>query len=263
MPFPSTPSNTPSNTPTPSITPSNTPTQTPSGSACVGTSPTPTPSITATPSITPTSTPCACVCGASIVNNELFTLSYSYIDCYDNFFSGTIPVSATLVLPCIEGNEIYVKFGSIQTSGSSTITYGSCQNPPTQTPTPTVTSTPTATITQTITPTETSTATPTATLNASPTPTPTLTSTPTPTPSGEAPLQDFYLADEYNCSTCTVSSANVVVAFAIGTSVTIGNFYNDQALTGFVYQIISSSTGPALTTCILPGQASCAAACAL
>lgn len=167
MPFPPTPSQTASNTPTPSITASNTPTQTPSGSNCIGTSPTPTPSITATPTITPSSTPCPCVCGASVVNNESFTLAYSYIDCYNNFFSGTIPVSATLVLPCIEGNEIYVKYGSIQTSGSSTITYGSCITPATPTPTPTATSTP---ISPTPTPTNTTTPSNTPTNTATPTP---------------------------------------------------------------------------------------------
>lgn len=185
MPFPPTPSQTASNTPTPSITASNTPTQTPSGSNCIGTSPTPTPSITATPTITPSSTPCPCVCGASVVNNELFTLAYSYIDCYNNFFSGTIPVSGTLVLPCIEGNEIYVKYGSIQTSGSSTITYGSCITPATPTPTPTATSTP-------ISPT------PTATQTETPSNTPTNTATPTPTVTPPCPSTNYRLFNELN-----------------------------------------------------------------
>lgn len=240
MPFPPTPSQTPSNTPTSSITPSITPTQTPSLSACIGTSPTPTPSITATPSITPSTTPCTCVCGASVVNNESFTIAYSYIDCYNNFYSGTIPSSATLTLTCIEPT-IYVKYGSIQTSGSSTITYGACITPVTPTPTPTITPTNTITPTHTATP----------------------TITPSITPSNEPPPQDFYLANEYNCTTCTISSTNVIVAFAVGTPVTTGNFYNDSLVSGFVYEIISSSAGPASITCILPGQPSCAAACAV
>lgn len=98
----------------------------------------------------------------------------------------------------------------------------------------------------------------------SPTPSPTITPTPTVTPSPTPPSWDYYLADEYNCSTCTVSAANVIVRFPSGTSVTTGFFYNDVLVTGFVYEIISSTSGPSFyTTCTLPGQSTCAAACSL
>jgi hypothetical protein len=94
----------------------------------------------------------------------------------------------------------------------------------------------------------------------SPTATPTPTTTPTPTPT-PVTNYDFYNATEYDCDTCTAGSS-VIVRFAAGTSVTIGNFYRDVALTAFSYEITSSATGPSYyTTCALPGQPSCAAAC--
>jgi hypothetical protein len=136
-------------------------------------------------------------------------------------------------------------------------------NTPTNTPSNTPDSSPCVPASQTPTPSITATITPTLTITpsntATNTPTPTLTPTPTTTPQ----TQDFYLANEYACLDCTLSSSNVVVAFAIGLPVTIGQFYNDELVTGFVYQILSTTTGPATVNCILPGQATCAAACAL
>jgi hypothetical protein len=160
MPFPPTPSITPSNTPTSSVTPSNTPTNTPSGTQCPGLSPTPTNTMTTTPTITPSSTPCPCVCGAEVINNNEFSITYSYVDCYDITYSGTIAGSSTLILPCIEPT-IYVKFGSITTSATAIITYGACITP--VTPTPTATNTPTISVTPTLTATNTLTPTPTST----------------------------------------------------------------------------------------------------
>jgi len=140
MPFPPTPSNTPTNTPTPSVTATVTPTITPSNTQCPDISPTPTTTITATPTITPSPTPCPCVCGAEIINNNDFSIDYSYTTCDELTYSGTIAASATFVLTCVEPT-IYVKYGSITTSASATITYGACITFPTPTPTPTVTPT--------------------------------------------------------------------------------------------------------------------------
>ena len=147
---------------------------------------------------------------------------------------------------------------------TSTPTIGASATPtntPTGTPTGTPTNTPTNTTTQTPTntPTVTNTATPTNTPTNTSTPTNTPTNTPSPTPTD--PKLDYYLANEYECGTCTVSASNVVVGFTTGTSVTIGQFYNDTLVSGFVYEILSVSTGPAYNTCILPGQSTCAAAC--
>jgi hypothetical protein len=118
-------------------------------------------------------------------------------------------------------------------------------------------------VTPTPTPTITSTNTPTPSITASNTPTPTITptNTLTPTPTVTPQFLDFYLTNEYTCVDCSLSSSNVVVAFPTGTSVTVGQFYNDEFVTGFVYQILSTTTGPATVNCILPGQSTCAAAC--
>lgn len=128
-----------------------------------------------------------------------------------------------------------------------------CTPPPSPTPTNTTTQTPTNT------PTVTNTSTPTNTPTNTSTPTNTPTNTPSPTATD--PNLDYYLANEYQCGTCNLTASNVVVGFTTGTSVTIGQFYSDTLVSGFVYEILSVSTGPAYNTCILPGQNSCAAAC--
>lgn len=137
---------------------------------------------------------------------------------------------------------------------------------PTITPTPNVTPTNTGTPGVTPTQTETQTQTPTVTIGLSPTPTTTTTQTPTqtntPSETGVV-LFDLYLANEYDCGTCTVSASNVIVAFPIGTSVTVGQFYPADPVTTVVYEILSVGSGAIHNNCQLPGQASCAAACAL
>lgn len=137
---------------------------------------------------------------------------------------------------------------------------------PTSTPTPGVT--PTNTVTPSVTTTQTQT--PTSTIGLSTTPTPTNTTTPTVTPTNTpttspppSPLFDYYLANEYDCGTCTVSASSVIVQFPTGTSVTVGQFYPADPVSTVVYQIISVGSGPVHNTCQLPGQGSCAAACGL
>ncbi len=115
--------------------------------------------------------------------------------------------------------------------------------PVSQTPTPSIT--PTNTVTPSITPTN----------------TPTVTTTMTPTPTSTPPNEEYYLANEFACVDCSQTGSNIVVAFPTGTPVTVGQFYNDEFVTGFVYQILSTTTGPATVNCILPGQSTCAAAC--
>jgi len=133
----------------------------------------------------------------------------------------------------------------------------------TPTPTPTLTPTPSSTgiiTTPSITPTNTltPTITPTNTL------TPTNTSTPTPTPTNAVVDYDIYLADQYECTGCTVSSSNVLVAFPQGQSVTIGNWYPDVTDTAHTYKILSTSTGAGyILTNIYGSFTSCAGACAV
>jgi hypothetical protein len=127
-------------------------------------------------------------------------------------------------------------------------TFTSCIAPtPSPTPTPTVTQTPTS---SPITP------------EASYTPTPTV----TPTPSTEPPpppSYDHYYADKYDCATCTLDTAAVLVAFPSGESVNIGSWYPDTG--SFSYLIINSTfdTGGYILTNSYGSFGSCAAACGL
>lgn len=123
---------------------------------------------------------------------------------------------------------------------------------PTTTPTPTNTVTPTPTNTPGLPPTPTPSVTPTNTITPSITPT----NTASPIPATE----DFYLANVYDCFDCSYLGTEVV-AFPIGTPVTIGLFYNDEFVSGLVCEILSVTTGPQTLNCILPGQPTCAAAC--
>jgi hypothetical protein len=78
------------------------------------------------------------------------------------------------------------------------------------------------------------------------------------------PNYDYYLADEYNCSGCNITSTNVLVGFPTGTSVIINRFYADIGVTGFVYQITqSTSPGSPAVLLTLPSTTSCAGACSL
>jgi hypothetical protein len=78
------------------------------------------------------------------------------------------------------------------------------------------------------------------------------------------PNYDYYLADEYNCSGCNITSTNVLVGFPTGTSVIINRFYADIGGTGFVYQITqSTSPGSPAVLLTLPSTTSCAGACIL
>ena len=54
------------------------------------------------------------------------------------------------------------------------------------------------------------------------TPTPTPTATPTPTPTPTLVTYDYYTAEEYDCSDCSLVVPETTVAFVSGTSVIIG-----------------------------------------
>lgn len=109
------------------------------------------------------------------------------------------------------------------------------------------------------TPTPTQTPSQTPAITPSPTP-PNVTPTPSSTPPG---VYDAYLANVYSCLDCSVVSTNVLVSFAAGTPVTIGYFYNDDVVSGNVYQIISTTFGAPSTICILPGSSTCNIACSI
>ena len=120
---------------------------------------------------------------------------------------------------------------------------------PTPTPTPTISLTPTNTPTISLTPTNT------PSLSLSNTPTPTVTPTST-------PLYAVYLADEYDCNTCTVVANNVSVELPIGATPNYSNWYAAATPSGFVYKLTSTSSGTGLLL-NAASQASCAGACSL
>jgi len=148
------------------------------------------PTTTTTSTTTSTTTACPCVCGVSIQNTDSVSINYTYQDCYDNVYSGTIPVGQTFFVQCPDPLAGTVKNNSVIVIGSATITYGSCQSPappPTTTTTSTTTAAPTTTTTSTTTstttaaPTTTTTSTTTSTTTAAPTTTTTSTTTSTTT----------------------------------------------------------------------------------
>lgn len=63
---------------------------------------------------------------------------------------------------------------------------------------------------------------------------------------------DFYLADLYSCSVCSLLSTNNLVVFPTGTPVTINNYYTTVSASDQVYRITSVTTpsigGVILTT---------------
>lgn len=123
-------------------------------------------------------------------------------------------------------------------------------NTPTSTncPAPSQTRTPNATTTHTITPSQTATNTP--TITTSPTTTPTITNTPTttstfPVTPSTTPEFDYYLADVWDCSTCTVVQTNFLVAFSQGSIVTINGsrwYIPESGPNGYSYQTVGAST---------------------
>jgi hypothetical protein len=75
---------------------------------------------------------------------------------------------------------------------------------------------------------------------------------------------DYYIADKYECATCTLVTSGLTVSFPVGQTVTSSRFYPDAADINYVYQITGTNpTGPGYILDISSGNyATCAAACA-
>jgi len=112
---------------------------------------------------------------------------------------------------------------------------------PTPTPTPNITNTPTPT--QTV------------------TPTPGVTTTPTPTPTPGA--YTIYLADRYTClyPGCSFDEANVIVALPSSHTPQYGKFYPSETPDGFVYNLITTTTGGPAWILNVANFTACADAC--
>jgi hypothetical protein len=145
--------------------------------------------------------------------------------------------------------------------------------PATTTSTTTSTTTAPATTTTTTTSTTTSTTTaPTTTTTTTSTTTSTTTAPPTTTTTSTTTTTTtspdiFYLAERYQCSSpgpgCTgpVSGSNVTVVLSNGASSTLNYFHNPVTPDGYVYKLISTTTGPASVIVKTAGYAACNDAC--
>jgi hypothetical protein len=92
-----------------------------------------------------------------------------------------------------------------------------------------------------------------------------LLNTPTTTTTSTTPAPpDYYLADEYDCTGCTIINTNVLVEFPGGSSVTLDRFYAPVSVSGFVYKVTTSTTsGSPSVPLQFPSTTSCALACSL
>jgi hypothetical protein len=106
--------------------------------------------VPTTSTTTTTTTVCPCVCGVSITNTSGGPIDYSYQDCYDVVYTGSLNIGQSFTLACPDPATGNVKNNSVNTTGGATVTYGICQSPapPPTTTTTTTTSTTTTTTTE-------------------------------------------------------------------------------------------------------------------
>jgi len=217
---------------TPTVTPTDTPTTL---------VPTTTSTTTATPTATPTTT--------------LTPVYYQILSCADSstaysiqypagtFNSGDRVITNTSVTAVIIGSTPTLPGGTLYTLTATG-----------QTGCPATTLTPTATPT-TLTPTTTSTT----------TATPTVTPTDTPTtlvPTTTADPYDYYVADEIDCSNCSVVAADQRVAFPTGTVVTLNRYYRYVGFENdFTYFVKDVTTPGGAVLLQLPAYTNCNVAC--
>jgi hypothetical protein len=122
-------------------------------------------------------------------------------------------------------------------------------------PSVTTTTTSTTTTTTTAAPT-TTTSTTTTTTTAAPTTTTSTTTTTTTDP------YDYYIADEIDCSNCSVVAADQRVSFPTGTSVTLNRYYRYVGFDNdFTYYVKSATTAGGAVLLELPSYTTCNAAC--
>jgi hypothetical protein len=147
-----------------------------------------------------------------------------------------------------------------------------CQTCPDVTTTTTTTTTSTTTTTTTAPPTTTTTSTTTTTTTPPPTTTTTSTTTTTTTPPPTTTTStttttttdpyDYYIADEIDCSNCSVVAADQRVSFPTGTSVTLNRYYRYVGFENdFTYYVKSATTAGGAVLLELPSYTNCNAAC--
>ena len=143
-------------------------------------------------------------------------------------------------------------------------TCSTCPAVTTTTTSTTTTTTTAAPTTTTSTTTTTTTAAPTTTTSTTTTTTtaaPTTTTTSTTTTTTTDPY-DYYIADEIDCSNCSVVAADQRVSFPTGTSVTLNRYYRYVGFDNdFTYYVKSATTAGGAVLLELPSYTTCNAAC--
>jgi hypothetical protein len=140
-----------------------------------------------------------------------------------------------------------------------------CQTCPAVTTTTTTTSTTTTTTTAPPTTTTTTTAAPTTTTTSTTTTTttePATTTTTSTTTTTTTDPYDYYIADEIDCSNCSVVATDQRVAFPTGTSVTLNRYYRYVGFENdFTYYVKDTTTAGGAVLLELPSYTNCNAAC--
>lgn len=74
---------------------------------------------------------------------------------------------------------------------------------------------------------------------------------------------DHYIADKYDCSTCTLQASSVLVAFPSGSSITLNKYYSALTPDGFSYYVTATSLSTGGLILSVSSFNTCAASCAV
>ena len=190
-------------------------------------------------------------CGAT-KNIYLWSYSDTFVDLV-TYYEGTI-TAPTLPLVVYAGGDRW------KSDGVSAVQINDSGYATTLTACPATTTTTTAAPTTTTTAAPTTTTTSTTTTTAAPTTT-TTTPAPTTTTTTADPF-DYYIADEIDCTNCSVAAADQRVAFPTGTVVTLNRYYRYVGFANdFTYFVKSVTTSGGAVALTLPSYTTCNAAC--
>jgi len=184
--------------------------------------------------------------------------------CAVNLRSNKAKVTAVVTEPTTTTTSTTTSTTTAPTTTTTTTTSTTTSTTTAPTTTSTTTSTTTAPTTTSTTTSTTTAPTTTTSTTTSTTTAPTTTTTTSTTSTTTTVVYDHYTADKYQCSTCTLVSSGLIVAFPVGQTVTINRFYPDAADLNHVYQITGTNpTGPGYVLDTSSGNyATCGDACA-
>jgi len=163
------------------------------------------------------------------------------VSCTNTTTTTSTTTSTTTAAPIctFNGGSVGIVYSPTTTSTSTTSTTTSTSTTSTTTAAPTTTSTTTSTTT------------------VAPTTTTTSTSTTTASP------YNYYLADRYDCTNCTLSATNIVVKFDVPFNPNPLEWHRPVVANGFTYRAITPTTAASAVTLDTVGYSTCIAACAI